>query len=156
MGHGGSDAGYRSAFTTYPDQRTAIVVLSNVSNGNPGGLARQIAEVLLADAFTEEAPERQRREPPERERLELTEEQMAEYVGVYYSIELDVRYEIAVEEASLVLRRRKFADRALTATGADLFEGGNRLQFTRDETGRVDGFGLSTGRVRNLRFEKTD
>jgi CubicO group peptidase (beta-lactamase class C family) len=156
VGHGGSDAGYRSAFTTYPDQRTAIVVLSNVSTGNPGGLAREVAEVLLADAFTEAPPEPQRRERPERERRELSREQLTEYVGLYYSLELDVRYEVILEDDSLVLKRRKFSDRALTPTSEDLFEGGNRLQFTRDVTGRVDGFGLSTGRVRNLRFEKID
>ena len=156
VGHGGSDAGYRSAFTTYPDQRTAIIVLSNVSNGDPGGLARQIAEVLLADDFTEEAPEPRRPERRERMFPELSEEQLAQYAGIYYSVELDVRYEIAPRDGSLVLMRRKFSDRELTASGEDLFEAGNRLQFTRDATGRVDGFDLSTGRVRNLRFEKVD
>ena len=112
VGHGGSDAGYRSAFTIYPDQRTAIIVLSNVNNGNPGGLARQIAEVLLADDFTEEAPNEPQR-PERRERMfpELSEEQLGQYAGIYYSVELDVRYEIAQRDGSLVLMRRKFPDR---------------------------------------------
>ena len=159
VGHGGSDAGYRSQFTTYPDQGTAVIVLSNVANGNPGALARQVADVVLADAFTEEAPaggrgggppQQQQQEPPP----ELSERELAGYVGAYYSVELDVSYEIALNDGSLVVRRRKFDDREMNPAGDDLFNAGQRYQFTRDDRGRVDGFELTTGRVRNLRFER--
>ena len=44
----------------------------------------------------------------------------------------------------------------MIATGEDLFQAGSRYQFTRDAAGGVDGFELTTGRVRNLRFEKIE
>jgi len=52
--------------------------------------------------------------------------------------------------------RRKFADREMNPAGDDLFNAGQRYQFTRDDRGRVDGFELTRGRVRNLRFERVE
>ncbi len=63
VGHGGADAGFRSAVTWFPEQEVGIVVLTNVSNGNPQGRLFDVADVVLADAFSEgpdvegEAPE---------------------------------------------------------------------------------------------------
>ena len=51
IGHGGADAGYRSSVLRFPDQRFAVVVLSNLSNFNPGRLAQQVADLYLAGQF---------------------------------------------------------------------------------------------------------
>ncbi len=48
IGHGGADAGFRTQATWYPEANVGVVVLTNVANGNPGGRARQVAEVVLA------------------------------------------------------------------------------------------------------------
>jgi len=49
VGHGGSDAGYRADFLRFPEQRFAVVCLCNVSNADPGGLTRKVADIYLAD-----------------------------------------------------------------------------------------------------------
>jgi len=54
LGHGGADAGFRSAVTWFPDQEVGIVVLTNVSNGNPQGRLFSVADVVLADAFPQD------------------------------------------------------------------------------------------------------
>jgi len=38
VGHGGADAGYRSDFIRFPDQRLSLVCLCNFSRSNPGCL----------------------------------------------------------------------------------------------------------------------
>ncbi|HEY5774388.1 MAG TPA: serine hydrolase domain-containing protein [Chitinophagaceae bacterium] len=47
IGHGGSDAGYRTYACRFPEQQLGVIVFSNFSNGNPNGMAMQIADLLL-------------------------------------------------------------------------------------------------------------
>jgi len=54
VSHGGSTAGYRGFLTRYPDHGVAVSLMCNVAEANPGGLARQVAELYLADAMTGE------------------------------------------------------------------------------------------------------
>ena len=76
-----------------------------------------------------------------------------DYVGRFYSPELDVAYEILEGDDALILRRRRFPDRNLVPRSADGFSAGNwRLAFSRDDAGGVNEFRITTGRVRNLRF----
>ena len=49
VGHGGSDAGYRSDYLRFPGERTSIAVLCNLSTANPSELTRRVADVWLAD-----------------------------------------------------------------------------------------------------------
>ena len=46
VGHGGSDAGFRSSFMIYPGEDTSIVVLSN-GQADVGALAEKLADVFL-------------------------------------------------------------------------------------------------------------
>jgi CubicO group peptidase (beta-lactamase class C family) len=53
-GHGGADAGYRSNFLRFPDQRLSIAVLCNFPSANPGGRAQQVAEAYLSESMNAE------------------------------------------------------------------------------------------------------
>ena len=166
LGHGGSDAGYRAQFTMYPDQDLTIAVLANVSNGNPGGLARQVAEVILEDVFVEPVTSATggggrrglgirggRRGRRGARQASLSGARLAQYPGTYLSAELGVDYTISERDGGLYLVRRRFDDRVLLGRGEDSFSAGNwRLLFTRDASGEVDGFTITSGRIRNLRF----
>ena len=57
VGHGGADAGYRSQFLRFPDQQWTVAVLCNFPSSNPGGLARRVADLWLADELEPEEPE---------------------------------------------------------------------------------------------------
>lgn len=84
-----------------------------------------------------------------------TPAQLKEFTGTFHSREIDATYAINVKDDKLVLTRKnvdgatemvmQFAD-AFFATGT----GG--IRFTRDGQNHVNGFLLTTGRVRNLRF----
>ena len=51
VGHGGADAGYRSIFVRYPQQRFGISVLCNLAQTNPTELANRVADIYLADVL---------------------------------------------------------------------------------------------------------
>jgi len=84
-----------------------------------------------------------------------TPARLDEFAGEYRSDEAEVSYTIAVENGSLVIRRRPDARVELAPAYADAFTArGTVLRFSRDATGRVDGFGVWVDRVRGLRFRR--
>jgi CubicO group peptidase (beta-lactamase class C family) len=58
LGHTGADAGYRTAYLRFPEQRFSVIVLSNLSTFNPVRLAQQIADVSLASEMPAALPQR--------------------------------------------------------------------------------------------------
>ncbi len=75
------------------------------------------------------------------------------YAGTYYSEEIDTTYTVYVEGEKLKVRFRPAQRFELTPVYTDAFEeGGDVLRFTRDGSGRVDGFLVYAERVRHLRF----
>ena len=54
VSHSGGDAGFRSHLVLFPDQRFAVVVLSNLGVIDTSTLARQVADVYLGDRMQEE------------------------------------------------------------------------------------------------------
>ena len=54
VSHSGGDAGYRSHVIRFPEQKFAVVVLSNLGSFNTSRLARQVADIYLSDVMKEE------------------------------------------------------------------------------------------------------
>jgi CubicO group peptidase (beta-lactamase class C family) len=66
-------------------------------------------------------------------------------------------YRIVVANGGLVLKRLKSKPQKLQPTLADYFQGpSGDLHFQRDQSGRVTGFLLDSGRIKNFRFRKAD
>ncbi|NIN72257.1 MAG: serine hydrolase [Gemmatimonadetes bacterium] len=57
VGHSGSDAGYRSYVTRFPEEDFIVVVLSNLGDFSSSSMARRVADVYLADRLQDEEPE---------------------------------------------------------------------------------------------------
>ncbi|WP_419948313.1 serine hydrolase domain-containing protein [Candidatus Palauibacter sp.] len=53
--HSGGTAAYRGFLTRFPDHGIAVSVMCNAGPANPGRLAREVAELYLGDAISEEA-----------------------------------------------------------------------------------------------------
>jgi hypothetical protein len=49
IGHGGGINGYSSMIQRYPDQDAVVIVLSNVENGDAGGVAGKLSAVLFGE-----------------------------------------------------------------------------------------------------------
>ncbi|HKY29884.1 MAG TPA: serine hydrolase [Pyrinomonadaceae bacterium] len=244
VGHAGGDAAYRSFAFWFPDQRFAVVVLSNFGSLNPQQMAQRIADIYLADKLTPEPPKTATAErkavkvdpgilesyagrylldgrtlvviskegdklmgqPGNSPKAELipqsettffvkeansevtferdekgnvvrfamksgtqsqsakrlnppaTAAQLTQFAGDYYSPELGTGYSLVVKDGKLIAQHRRHDDISLTELDGDLFSG-NRwffqtVQFTRDSEKRITGFRLTSGRVRNLRFDR--
>ena len=81
--------------------------------------------------------------------------QMNDYVGVYSSEEIEPMYDIRLESGDLVLHRLRNKPDILHPVTLDFFSGSiGSIRFTRNSSGNISGFTLSTGRIKNLRFEK--
>ena len=81
--------------------------------------------------------------------------QLAEYAGVYRSDEMDAVFRISIKEGKLQLVRIKLRPAALDPMFKDSFRSSaGVIQFSRDAAGRVSGFQLQAGRVRQVRFWK--
>ena len=162
VGHGGADAGFRTQAVWYPEANVGVVVLTNVANGNPGGRARQVAEIVLADVFSEEMPEEED-DPPTPAADSVPSwtpdaETLAGYAGSYYSPELDALYHLEVGEDGLVARHVRHGDIVLEPRAADEFATDRwfmrEIRFERAPDGAVTEMRVGGGRVRNLLFVK--
>jgi CubicO group peptidase (beta-lactamase class C family) len=87
-----------------------------------------------------------------------------DFVGSYYSEELDTSYRIEDHSGSLFLARKKYPTDELIPFAPDLFASAlgdlgpfhSVLQFTRGSSGQVSGLWVTTGRVRNLKFVRQE
>jgi len=88
------------------------------------------------------------------ERREVKAEELAEYRGDYRSPELSVEYLIRVSEDHLLLQIEDEQSQDLTAMFDDTFENPDlgAFEFLRGPDGKIAGFKLQSGRVRNLMF----
>src|SRR6185503_4492433 len=75
-------------------------------------------------------------------------EELAAYCGEYHSPGLDVVYTVAGVDGQLAIVRRKHRTTSLQPAFADAFTGAADVRFTRDAAGAIEGFLLTTGRVR--------
>ncbi len=80
--------------------------------------------------------------------------QLADYRGNYYSEELDATYTVNLEGDKLVFFGKGSPNRPLQAAFRDGFVtfSGAQLEFNRDAQGKIAGFAVNAGRIRNVRF----
>lgn len=82
IGHGGSDAGYRSTFLRFPDERFGVATLCNIATANPTQLAQRVADVYLARVLKGPAITTG---PDTRPEVPLTPEALAPLAGLYWN-----------------------------------------------------------------------
>ena len=173
VGHGGHSWGFLTELRRYVQPGLSIAVACNAEYGDPGVLARRVADHYLEgqlgaaesnaddedDAESDDGDEGENAQPPSPSPAEL-----AEFTGSFFSAELDATYRFAVVDGGLVVRieqqpalqvqpvaedkfRVEFESRGWAASPA-------RLEFERDASGGVTGFSLSSGSERGLVFDK--
>ena len=157
VSHGGSLAGYRAHFLQFPGQSYSVIILSNRSDGAPGSKAYKVADIVLEELFTEEKEVKQAREekpnsaPDEAAPAKVD---VQEFTGDYYCEDLDVVYRFSVEGESLQFSIQNKEESALNISGVDEFRSSGLLfRFNRNK-GKIAGFELDAGRVKNLAFTK--
>jgi hypothetical protein len=80
---------------------------------------------------------------------------LRQYEGIYSSSDAEVQLTFLVEKDTLVLSARPNTRIRVNPVYRDGFTAmGSTLRFTRAADGRIDGFLLTSGRVRRLRFDR--
>lgn len=84
-----------------------------------------------------------------------TPRELAQFTGDYWSDELRVSYRVSLAGSALVLHRFKHEPDSLRPSFTDAFVGGDAgtVRFLRTK-GAVTGFRLTSGRVRNVHFDR--
>jgi CubicO group peptidase (beta-lactamase class C family) len=165
ISHGGSFVGYKSHYLQFPEQKFSVVILSNLGSFNPGKLARAIADIYLADQFTETTQTRQVLPKEKKSKpIILSSKILAEFTGEYYSDELDATAILKMKNDKLSMklgRHESFAE-AISTDGFmttyvndDAYSlGTRRIDFKRDEKRKIVGFVMQADEIRNLKFKK--
>jgi CubicO group peptidase (beta-lactamase class C family) len=148
VAHGGALAGYRAQITRFPEKRFTVTALCNLGTANPSALATRVAEIYLG---LPPEPDESNEQP---EPADYAPDEVESYGGVYESPELGVSWTLAAGK-TLVLKRWRFEDEILEPISRDEFRSSlGTIRFQRGDSGEVNGFTISTGRTRNLRWEK--
>ena len=87
-----------------------------------------------------------------------TPKRLMEFIGRYYSEELDASYTFRLENGKLFARHLRLDDAKLTAIKTDLFKTNqwffNQVKFIRDKKNKIVGLHASNVRVNNVWFKK--
>jgi CubicO group peptidase (beta-lactamase class C family) len=158
FGHDGMDAGYRTCFVCFPEQKFGIIILCNLGSLSPYNLAMQIADIYLADQLTPiEIKNNIESQKTEEVKSDEPIIDFNEYLGDYYSDELGTVYTMIFKDNHLTIRHRRLSDKKLDYVEKDIFKGNSitKLAFTRDDKQKINGFKLNgSGRVFGLQFQK--
>ena len=159
INHTGSWAGYRTILQRFPDQEFAVIVLSNSAEMNPSQLALRITEIYIGDsmrpvvAAAPPAPAAQQVTTPVPANWTPSETELREFVGDYYSAELETTWSLDVSEARLTMSHFRLGRTGLQPGSRDRFQSPfGEIRFQRDSGGAIVSFTANSDRVRNLRF----
>ena len=156
--HSGGAAGYDTEMMRFPEQKLTVMVLSNFAQFPSTELAERVADIYLADDFTADPqPENQRRTSPKIE-ADMAARDLDAHTGSYYSAELDTSYTFRLDGGSLDCRIAYAPARIeLVPVGTDTWRGGRmEFRFIRDGRGGITGFNVSSGRIRDIYFERLE
>jgi CubicO group peptidase (beta-lactamase class C family) len=155
VAHGGGFMGFRTEMIRFPEQRFTAICLCNAGAVNPGALARQVADLYLADQLkpAEAKSNGATAAPAPTKRFTPTAEQLTEYAGVYYSEELDATYRFVVEDGMLLIKARNEPRVGMVSQTRDEFRRlGQTFSFVRNDQRQITGFALSGGRSLGIQF----
>lgn len=85
---------------------------------------------------------------------------LTDFEGDYYSPELNTTYTFKAGKGNLLVSHQRVSDFTMTPVKPDFFNSNQwffgQVQFSRDAAGKVTGCAVTTGRVRNLKFNKVN
>ena len=148
--------GFASHLLSFPEYRITFATLCNI-NQQPWLLNFQLADVFLRDDLNP------RREPVQAENGRPTEPDASpdlvvdphDYLGAYYSPELDVTYELRLDGDVLLLQTADPEPLSAEVTDKDRVTAEwLSLEFTRADHNALDGFRLRAVRAWGIHFER--
>ena len=132
VGHGGNYMGFRSNYVRFSDYELGIIAFCNMSNINPAGYTRDLADLYLKNEF---------------------EDIFSEYTGMYRNDGFGSEYRLFIEDGQLYIQKGLREKDQLVWSDENEFKAGNwDIEFLRDENTNVNGFTVQTGRTGKVTF----
>jgi CubicO group peptidase (beta-lactamase class C family) len=157
--HNGGWAGYLSEFVRFPEQKLSIIMLTNRNDIPTSSLVLSLFKLLLADVLEADtlpsAPAEKSTDTSEP--FEIPKEALNDYLGHYFSKQLNVTYAFTLDQDKLVLKfpyaKEGFV---LESTGKHTFsnEVNLELKFLPNKQGEIRGLEIVTQRIKKIRFKK--
>lgn len=161
ISHGGHTAAFRTHLGRFPDQRFAVIQLSNDEDHERLGGRWDIADYYIKGKLQEQKETNVVRSPTPNTKPNVSySTNLKEFEGEYYNEELRTNYTIHVRENSLVMAHIRLNDMKLHRVGESTFSGSGEqtfrfeMEFLRNTAGIVTEFVISNFGVKNLKFEK--
>lgn len=157
LSHGGHTAGYRSTFWRFPDQRFALVLLSNDEHFAQLGNAEAVADHCLKDAL-QSKPSASPPAASPKAPVGNPNANLEDFAGTFYSEELDTAYRVRSRSGRLLISHLRHGEIELAEAGKDKFTGRIQfpveIEFSRDGHGSVTEFRVSNFGAKNVKFAK--
>lgn len=157
LSFGGHSAAFRSFLGRFPEQRLAVIALSNDEHYQNFDTSIKIAELYLGDKLKPKPTSTNAPAVPTRT-FEKPYIDSKGFEGRFFSEELEAFYSVRAAGEKVILSHLRRGDIELTATGKDKFSGRIafpvEIEFTRDGNGAVAGFQISNFGAKNVKFIK--
>jgi CubicO group peptidase (beta-lactamase class C family) len=147
ISHSGSTAGYRAFLARYPDQRTAVAILSNFSGAVAPELGRRVVDIVLADAL---------KGNPKIQPVAVPAELIQPKAGLYRSPRTDAVLVLAFRDNHLWQGERQ--GQALLALGPSRFQtaSGEEYVFEPSGEGKAPAVRVSSPGTAPVRFVRVE
>lgn len=133
LSHPGAMLGFSTQLLRFPKQKFTVIILANLSSIDCVSLAYQVADLYLASEYT-----------------------LDDYVGQYYSPDLDSTYQVGTDDMDLQFIHERAPQGRFQCIGYDKYKVLSiEIGFHRDDQDQITGFTLNTPRARNLIFCKS-
>jgi CubicO group peptidase (beta-lactamase class C family) len=101
VAHGGAFVGFRADMIRFPEEKFTVICLANLASINPSMLCRKVADIYLADKFTEEkAPEKKAEQITP---VTLSQEDLKHKIGKYTDEKESFIAEILLKDDKLIV-----------------------------------------------------
>ena len=159
VSHGGALASYRSYLLRFPAQKLSVIILGNVTPIPIDKLPYDVADIMLEKQLGPvPAAEKTNNtlSKPQEVQKDFAIDNIKQYLGNFYSEELDVTYQITGKDNQLYCTIKSKQPVALRAKSNDSFIMGDllELKFVRNNQNEVTGFSVDAGLVTNLKFQR--
>ena len=138
ISHGGGIYGFATEISRFPDDRVAVIVLSNFQGAPAGNIANNLAAIVFGAAYEL---------PKERKEITLDPKVLGKYVGEY-QIGTNIVIAISLEDGKLLGQlagQTKFVLLPESETQFFSRDVNAQITFTLDTEGSVTGFTLHQG-----------
>lgn len=160
IAHGGHAAAFRTFMGRFPNERLAIIALSNDEHNERLNARWQMADFYIKEKLKEEKPAATAPDQPIVKPGVKYPNNLKDFAGEYYSDELSASYTFVVRGNALIMTHLKLNDIELKRVAGNKFSGSGpdtfafEMEFLKNEKHAVTGFTISNFGVQHLKFMK--